>query len=69
MGRHGIRVVTPERSYDGLHKFLRENCIEGLVFWKGGEPRYKIKHRDYELLWNKGNPSVKVMLKEGKTFK
>ena len=64
--RHGIRVVNPERSYDGLHKFLEENYIEGLVFWKDGEPRCKIKRRDFGLPWNKGNPSGKVMPKEEK---
>lgn len=46
----GIRPLV-ERSFDGIKKYLEENEIEGLVFWKDGEPQCKIRRKDFGLPW------------------
>ena len=51
--RHGIKKVAVERSFEGIKKFLTDHYIEGLVFWKDGEPKSKIKRSDFGLTWNK----------------
>lgn len=48
---HGGAVVEVERTYDGIAKFLKEHEIEGLVFWKDGEPKCKIKRSDFGFEW------------------
>ena len=48
---HGNDVVDVERSFEGIKKYLEENYIEGLVFWKDGEPRCKIKRSDFGFEW------------------
>ena len=50
---HGCEIVDVERSFEGIKKYLEENYIEGLVFWKDGEPKCKIKRSDFGLEWNK----------------
>ena len=50
--RHGERVVEVERSFEGIKQYLADNYIEGLVFWKDGEPRCKIKRKDFGFPWN-----------------
>lgn len=51
--RHGTDdVLLTDRSFDGIRKYLQEHCIEGLVFWKDGEPRCKIKRTDFGFEWN-----------------
>ena len=50
--RHGIRVIDPPRSFEGLREYLAENYIEGIVFWKDGEPHCKIRRKDYGYSWN-----------------
>ncbi len=49
--RHGCEVVDVERSYEGLKEYLTEHVVEGIVFWKDGEPKCKIKRRDFGLKW------------------
>ena len=49
--KHGTDIVTVERTFDGIEKFLEENYIEGIVFWKDGQPRGKIKRRDFGMKW------------------
>ena len=51
--RHGTEVVEVERTFEGIKKYLSENYIEGLVFWKEGEPKCKIKRSDFGFEWNK----------------
>jgi len=48
---HGQDIVTIERTLEGIRKWLEENEEEGLVFWLDGEPRCKIKRRDFGLSW------------------
>lgn len=50
--RHGSEIVQVERSYDGIRDYLQKNYIEGLVFWKDGEPQCKVKRTDYGFEWN-----------------
>lgn len=52
LAKHGQRVVEVERTFDGIKKYLEENYIEGLVFWKDGEPKCKIKRTDFGFDWN-----------------
>ena len=50
---HGAKVIDVERSFDSIKKYLEDNYIEGLVFWKDGEPRCKIKRSDFGFEWGK----------------
>lgn len=36
---------------EGIREYLRNNPIEGLVFWKDGEPMCKIKRSDFGFEW------------------
>lgn len=49
--RHGQSCVTVERTFEGIREYLRTHLIEGLVFWKDGEPRCKIKRSDFGFPW------------------
>jgi hypothetical protein len=49
--RHGAAIAYPERSFEGIREYLRANAIEGLVFWKDGEPQCKIKRTDFGFKW------------------
>lgn len=51
--KHGQEVVDVERTFEGIRNFLAENNVEGLVFWKDGEPKCKIKRSDFGFSWNK----------------
>lgn len=48
---HGKQEIEVERSFDGIKRYLSENCIEGIVFWKDGEPKCKIKRSDFGFEW------------------
>lgn len=51
---HGNLIITRmERTYEGIKKYLAENYIEGIVFWKDGEPKTKIKRSDFGFAWGK----------------
>ena len=49
--RHGIDVVYVERTFEGIKRFLEEEPFEGIVFWKDGEPKCKIKRTDFGFPW------------------
>jgi hypothetical protein len=50
--KHGIEHIEQlERSFDGIRRFLEEHYIEGIVFWKDGEPQCKIKRSDFGYEW------------------
>lgn len=51
--RHGVKVIEVERTFEGIKKYLEENYIEGIVFWKDGEPKCKIKRSDFGFKWGK----------------
>lgn len=40
-----------KRTFEGIKRYLKETEIEGLVFWKDGEPQCKIKRRDFGFEW------------------
>lgn len=50
--KHGKAIIEVERTFDGIKKYLSENNIEGIVFWKDGEPKCKIKRTDFNFEWN-----------------
>ncbi len=50
---HGKDIVEVERSFEGIREYLKEHEIEGLVFWKDGEPRCKIKRKDFGYPWGR----------------
>lgn len=50
--RHGQDIIKNcPRSFDGLKNFLLNSNIEGIVFWKDGEPQCKIKRSDFGFSW------------------
>lgn len=53
---HGTDLVAFERSFEGIKEYLKNNYIEGIVFWKDGEPRCKIKRTDFGFEWNTRTP-------------
>lgn len=50
---HGEKIIKVGRTFVEIKKYLEENCIEGIVFWKDGEPQCKIKRSDFGFSWNK----------------
>ena len=55
--KHGTKVIGVERTFEGIKKYLEENYIEGIVFWKDGEPKCKIKRSDFGFKWGKDGGS------------
>lgn len=50
--KHGCHIIDDlDRTYDGIKKYLSEHAIEGIVFWKDGDPKCKIKRRDFGFKW------------------
>ena len=49
--RHGCCKVEVERTYEGIRSYLESHSVEGLVFWKDGEPKCKIKRTDFGFKW------------------
>ncbi|MDE5557861.1 MAG: hypothetical protein K2J32_09290 [Ruminococcus sp.] len=50
--QHGKKSVEVERTFKGVKKFLKENKVEGIVFWLDGKPVCKIKRTDFGFEWN-----------------
>lgn len=50
--KHGIDTIEVIRTFVGIKIYLEENYIEGIVFWKDGEPKCKIKRSDFGFSWN-----------------
>lgn len=48
---HGAKVISVDRTFEGIKQYLTEHEIEGIVFWKDGEPQCKIKRTDFGLKW------------------
>lgn len=49
---HGIKIIEVERTFGGIRDYLEAHNIEGIVFWKDGEPQCKIKRSDFGFEWN-----------------
>ena len=54
--KHGEWIINEsylERTFEGIKDWLWRNCDkEGIVFWKDGEPKCKIKRTDFGFEWN-----------------
>lgn len=48
---HGDNIVDVERSFEGIKQWLFSHNEEGIVFWKDGEPKCKIKRSDFGFKW------------------
>ena len=48
-GRIKIRDLT--RTYEGICDWLEKHEVEGIVFWKDGEPKCKIKRKNFGFEW------------------
>ncbi len=48
---HGVKIIDVVRTFEGIRSYLSNNLIEGIVFWKDGEPKCKIKRTDFGLRW------------------
>lgn len=48
---HGEDVIVVERSFEGIRSYLESHMIEGIVFWKDGDPQCKIKRSDFGFPW------------------
>lgn len=51
--RHGKDEIVVKRDYDSIRRYLETHNIEGIVFWKDGEPKCKIKRSDFGYTWGK----------------
>ena len=49
--KHGVKIIPVERTFEGIKEYLKNNYIEGIVFWKDGEPKCKIKRSDFGFEW------------------
>lgn len=49
--QHGLDHILLERTFEGIKQFLSIQPIEGIVFWKDGEPQCKIKRTDFGFSW------------------
>lgn len=55
--RHGtVEMANFPRTFEGMREYLKNNYMEGVVFWKDGQPQCKIKRSDFGFEWN---PSVR----------
>ena len=49
---HGKTILANvPTDFEGVKAFLAANEIEGIVWWKNGQPIAKIKRRDFGLQW------------------
>lgn len=50
--RHGSTILNDvPRTFEGIKDYLSKVEIEGIVFWKDGEPKCKIKRSDFGFEW------------------
>ena len=49
---HGEDIIEDcPRTFEGIRDYLKDHYIEGIVFWKDGEPKCKIKRSDFGFEW------------------
>ena len=52
--KHGERILeNVPRNYEGLKEYLKNNYIEGIVFYRGNGEMCKIKRSDFGFIWNR----------------
>ena len=50
--RHGsVTLDLHDLTFIGIRNNLQEHPIEGIVWWKDGEPQCKIKRSDFGFSW------------------
>ena len=49
--KHGTNILDVPRTFEGIKQYLAEHRIEGIVFWRSGEPMGKIKRSDLGVDW------------------
>ena len=50
--KHGLRILKDvPRNYDGIKEYLKNNYIEGIVFYRGNGEMCKIKRSDFGYEW------------------
>jgi hypothetical protein len=49
--QHGVKIVNVKRDFESIKQYLKDNYVEGLVFWYNGEPVCKIKRSDFGFVW------------------
>lgn len=53
--KHGENKISElnngPRSFEKIREYLKENAVEGVVFWKDGEPHCKIRRKDFGFKW------------------
>ena len=49
--KHGSKVIEVGRTFDEIRDYLKNNYIEGIVFWLDGKPICKIKRSDFGFDW------------------
>ena len=54
LSRSIAQCYAVEGMYPPDLDYLKEHYIEGIVFWKDGEPGCKIKRSDFGFEWNRG---------------
>lgn len=59
---HGEIIINPRRTFNGIRDYLFLHNIEGIVFWKDGEPKCKIKRSDFGFKWPGENFPVEGVL-------
>ena len=56
LARRGEKIIPlTERTFDSIRNYLAGHTIEGIVFWKDGEPQCKIKRKDFGFRWPEEN--------------
>lgn len=54
--KHGTVILKDfPRDFVGMREYLCKSILEGVVFWKDGEPRCKIKRSDFGFSWPVNN--------------
>ena len=50
--RHGVgEMLHVARDFVSIREYLKTHIVEGIVFWKDGEPQCKIKRTDFGFEW------------------
>ena len=49
--KHGERVLRAPRDFYALREYLWKSNIEGIVWWKDGQPICKLKRTDFGFPW------------------
>lgn len=49
--RHGTVIIEVERTFNGIRDYLGNHDMEGIVFWRDGRPKCKIKRTDFGFKW------------------